>query len=187
MFSISQIAKKLQLSQSTVRYHLDKQEIQKRTISDAVTYLHITKFKKLPFTPKKELSQNDVQLTIAGIMLYWGEGIKRGGTVKFVNSNPEMIKVFLYFLRRICGIQENRLKALLHIYPDQNKNKLEHYWSTVTQIPLCNFYKTYIHIGKKGTYKKRSVYGTITINYSDTNLLNQILTWINEYAISLQQ
>ena len=118
-------------------------------------------------------------------MLYWGEGAKTGGSVKFANSDPEMIKVFLNFLREICGIHEERLKALIHIYPDHNESELKFFWSESTGIPMERFYKSHVHNGKVGTYKNKSRYGTIAINYSDKKLLHVLLSWIDQYKIGL--
>ena len=114
-------------------------------------------------------------------MLYWGEGAKTGGTVKFANSDPLMIKVFLRFLREVCGIVENRLKVLIHMYPDHDEKFLKKFWSTTCKIPYSRFYRSFIHAGLKGTYKNKSHYGTLSVNYSDKKLLLQILLWGRKY------
>lgn len=179
--SVAQIASNLNVSLAKVRYCLKKFEVPKRSISEAITSLNITKFNKIPFVPKRNLSFEERELRVAGIMLYWGEGAKTGGVVKFANSDPVMIKVFLKFLREICGIHEERLKALIHLYPDHDQSKIEKFWSGVAKIPLTRFNKSHIHLGKKGTYRNKSMYGTICINYSDKRLLKTILEWIEEY------
>lgn len=184
-YSMMQIAQQFNLSVSTVRYWLEKNNIKRRSVSEAITNLHVIKFHKEPFKLKGSLSALDRELKISGVMLYWGEGAKNGNTVKFTNSDLEMIKVFLNFLRNICGISESRLKVLVHMYPDQDKNKLEQFWSNITNIPPNRFYKSYIHQGKIGTYKNKSKYGTLAINYSDKKLLKIILSWIEEYKMKL--
>jgi hypothetical protein len=176
-----QISGKLKISDSVVRYWLTKQNIKKRTISEAITNVNITKFNKKPFKLKNNFSKLDNELKIAGVMLYWGEGAKTGGTIKFANSDPEMIKIFLNFLRKICGIYEERLKVLIHMYPDHNENELKNFWSRTTSVSLSRFYKSHIHHGKIGTYKTKSKYGTLAINYSDKKLLKILLGWIEQY------
>jgi len=180
--SAMQIAEKLCVSDSVVRYWLKRRDIKKRSISEAITNLYLTKFSKKPFQLKENISRTDNELKISGAMLYWGEGAKTGGTIKFVNSDPKMIKLFLNFLRKICGIHEERLKALVHMYPDHNENELRKFWSRLTGIPLERFYKSHIHEGRGGTYKRKSQYGTIAINYSDKKLLNTLLLWIEQYC-----
>src|SRR4030042_3816176 len=173
--SCMQIAAKLKISDSVARYWLAKQNIKKRSISEAITNIYITKFNKKTFHLKNNFSERDINLKIAGIMLYWGEGAKTGGTIKFVNSDPEMVVLFLNFLRKICGISEERLKILIHIYPDHNENKLKKFWSEITSVPLKQFYKSHIHQGRVGTYKNKSRYGTVAVNYSDKKLLKILL------------
>ncbi len=114
-------------------------------------------------------------------MLYWGEGSKTSNEVGFSNSNPEMIKVFLLFLRQICGVEERRIKPMIHMYTDQDKNFLEEFWAGATGIDKNNFYRTYVHEGKRGTYKNKSKYGTLGMGYADKKLLKLILDWIDEY------
>lgn len=183
--SLAQIGVKFHVSPSTVVYYLDKYKIARRSRSEAVTQWHITKFHKKPIKIKKTFSDNEEKLRLAGVMLYWAEGCKGWGTVKFVNSDPDMVKLFLSFLRKICGIWEDRLKLLVHMYPDHDKDALIDFWSGVTQVPRENFYKSFIHIGKKGTYKKKSLHGTLVVNYSDKKLLDTINFWISGYRKKL--
>ena len=116
-------------------------------------------------------------------MLYWAEGWKnKTGSIAFSNSDPKMIKLFLKFLRKICGVYENRLHILLHLYEDQNERDLKRYWSEITEIPLDQFNASYIHQGKPGTYNKKSKYGTVSLRYCDKKLLDQILERIERYS-----
>ena len=53
-------------------------------------------------------------LWLAGVMLYWAEGCKQKETnvsvgVRFSNSDPEMIKIFLLWLRDCLLINDNDL------------------------------------------------------------------------------
>ncbi|MDP3957773.1 MAG: hypothetical protein Q8Q10_04735 [bacterium] len=179
--SMAQVGAKFNVSPSAVVYYLNKNKVSRRSRSDAITQLYITKFHKKPVIIKGIFSKKEEALRLAGVMLYWAEGCKGWSTVKFVNSDPSMIKLFLSFLRKICGIWEDRLKLLIHMYPDHNENELIDFWSRVTKVPRQNFYKSFIHSKKKGTYKKKSLYGTLCINYSDKKLLTRINSWIGEY------
>jgi len=184
-YSAMQISEKLDISDSVVRYWLIKKKVQRRSISEAITNLYIIKFKKQQFKLKENLSKSDIELKITGVMLYWGEGAKLGNGVQFINSDPEMITIFLNFLRKVCGISEERVKVLLHMYMDQNEVELKKFWANKTRLPLKNFYKSQIHVGRVGSYKKKSQYGTLAINYSDKKLLKTILLWIDEYKQKL--
>lgn len=175
-----QVSERIGLSVSGISYYLNKFKISRRSISNATYNIYETKFHKKPFKLKKKLSRADFELKIAGIMLYWGEGAKTSDVVQFTNSDPDMIRLFLKFLRDICGVSKKRLRAIIHLYTDQDRIFLEKYWSSITNIPREQFYKSHVHVGKIGTYKNKSRYGTLAINYSDKRLLNVILSWIQE-------
>lgn len=181
-FSAQQVADNLNVTSSKVRYILNKFGVEKRNISEAIKFLNVTKFKKEIFCVKSDLDIHEEKLKIAGVMLYWGEGTKNGGTVAFSNSNPDMVFLFLKFLRKICNISEKRIRALLHVYRDQNESRLKKYWSKKLGIPLHQFSNSFLHKRKRGSYKKNSDFGTISLRYSDKELLRLINDWIKEYT-----
>ena len=109
--------------------------------------LKIKKEKELAFKDGlakiKNISQKD--LLAIGIALYWGEGMKSPSKQKsegliFSNSDPDMIKVFIKFLREIMGISEERIRSGIHIYPNINPDEAKKYWSKVTGLPYNRFY-----------------------------------------------
>jgi hypothetical protein len=179
--SEAQIAARLAIPSRRVRRALDSHKITRRSLSEAITYLYITKFNKKPFSLKVNLNSEDEMLKIAGAMLYWGEGNKKGNSVALANSDPRMVSVFLKFLRVICGIDNHRLRVTTHYYSDHEPKELLQYWSRITKIPANQFYKSFLHQDTKGTYKKKSQYGTISVQYSDKKLLRMINSWIQEY------
>ncbi len=181
--SVMQIAGIKDISWRQIEKILTSNEVQKRSISEAITSHHITKFGLKEFSLKEDLTIKDQQLKIAGIMLYAGEGSKTGNVVALSNSNPKIIKLFLYFLRNVCGIAENRLRVTIHYYDDLNPDELITFWSTQTSVPKSQFHKPFLHITTKGTYRSKSHYGTVTVQYSDKKLLKIILNWIEDYYI----
>jgi hypothetical protein len=185
LFSVQQVAEKLKISSSKARYVLKKNKIIKRNIGEAIRCLNVTKFKKGEFKIKENLNSVEEKLKVSGTMLYWGEGTKSGGTVTFSNSDPVMIKLFIKFLRNICGVAESRLRALLHVYSDQDEKKLKYFWSKITNIPESQFSKSFVHTKKGGNYKKNSQYGTMSLRYSDKQLLIIINNWIKEVFSSI--
>jgi hypothetical protein len=183
--SLKKVATCLNVSPTTVVYYLKQQGVPRRSRSDAVTNWHIASNAKKPARIKNVLTKVDLELKMMGTMLYWAEGTKGHGSVKFTNSDPAMIKLFLKFLREIFGIWEERLKLLVHVYPDHNDEEIICFWSGITGVARKNFYPSFIHEGKKGTYKKKSEYGTLCISYSDKKILDTINTWIDEYRNTL--
>lgn len=86
----------------------------------------------------------DYELLLLGAALYWGEGCKRHASgisyVSLVNSDPDMIKIFLRFVKEILEIPENRLKLRIQIHPNIKKEEAINYWSNVVKIPPERFY-----------------------------------------------
>lgn len=180
-FSEMQIAHRFSISANRVRRILDKHDVQRRSISDAITNLYITKYGKRPFELRQNLNQKQETLKAIGVMLYWGEGTKKGFTVALANSDPIMVKVYLKFLREICGVDEKRLRVGLHYYKDHDPKKLVAFWSGITKIPQNQFDRPFLHFAGKGSYKSKSQYGTVAVRYSDLRLLKLIQDWIGEY------
>ncbi|PIR45221.1 MAG: hypothetical protein COV10_00545 [Candidatus Vogelbacteria bacterium CG10_big_fil_rev_8_21_14_0_10_51_16] len=179
--SMAQIAARLDISATTVQSYLIRGGIKRRTISEGVYQSYHSRFHKQAFVLKKKLTRAEFKLKVAGVMLYWGEGAKGHGSVRFANSDPDMIRLFLRFLREICGVDEKRITAIVHYYPDHNLHFLQDFWSKRTGIPLVRFYKPHMHTGRTGSYKTKSRHGTLAVNYCDKKLLGQILEWIQEY------
>ena len=82
-------------------------------------------------------------LLILGSALYWGEGTKyvgRSPSLIFTNSDPDMIKVYMKFLRRGLLIKEMDIKAGIHIHPYVDVKKSREFWSKVTGLARDVFY-----------------------------------------------
>lgn len=139
----------------------------------------------LTYKIKTNLSLNDEKLKIAGVMLYWGEGNKQEDTLDFANSNPEMVQLYLRFLRKICGIDEKKLRLLIYCYSNQNIKALENYWRNLTGIAKEQFQKPYIRKDFLESKMGKMEYGLAHIRNSDKKLVSQIKDWIKSYSINL--
>ncbi len=115
---------------------------------------------------------------IAGIMLYWGEGDKvNPNGVKLSNTDSEMIKLYVFFLMKICNIPIERIKAQVLIYPDLDDLECRTFWSDASKLPIENFTKTTVIEGRHKT--KRLATGICLITVSSSYLKVKILEWIN--------
>jgi len=92
-----------------------------------------------------------------------------------------MVKVFLSFLRGICGVSEQRLRVYLYAYSYQDIEKLKKYWSNVTGISSQQFTKPYIRKGNANLSNRKLEYGLVHIRYNDKHLLFLINKWITEF------
>lgn len=113
----------------------------------------------------KQLSKRD--LLIAGLALYWGEGSKKQRNVKFINSDPEVIKFIMKWFREIWKIDESRFTLTVGINEihKYRVNEVEQYWSDITNVPREQFRKvSLIRVKNKKNYKNFPVYyGTLSI------------------------
>ena len=178
--SMREIADIFRVSIDAVVYFMRRHGLKRRSFSE-INKLRFDK--KVPsFKEKQVNSVYRKELKAIGSMLYWGEGYKseKSSSVDFTNSDPEMIALFLKYLRNIYSINENKLRVLLYCYSDQNVNDLIKYWSKLTKIPKSQFTKPYIR--KDYNINSRQMrYGLVHIRYIDKKLLLNIKDSINFY------
>ncbi len=105
-------------------------------------------------------------------LLYWGEGAKTGYIVNFINSDQEMIKLYLFLLRKCYFIQESKLRVRLHLHEYHNQLEMINFWSEICSIPK-NQFSVYNkpHTGKN---KKKNYKGCLSIRYGDSRILKEI-------------
>jgi len=94
------------------------------------------------------------ELFIAGVSLYWAEGFKKDMRMGFANSDPEMIKFFIKWLRESLKIEvgDISLSVGLNISHKDRIGKIESYWSKQTGIPKSQFKKPFY---QKTKWKKK--------------------------------
>lgn len=178
-FSAREIAKEFSVSIDAVYYFMRRNALMRRSLSEQNAILFYRKKPSFKLI-KRKLSRKEEALKNLGIMLYWCEGSKWPGEqqVDFVNSDPEMIRIFLKFLREICGIKEKKLRVLLYCYSNQNVENLIEFWSNLTTISKLQFTKPYIRKDFNPNKIGKMPYGLIHIRYCDKKLLIIIREWI---------
>jgi len=176
-----EISEALNVSIDAVVYFMRRNGLKRRSFSE----INKIRFenKKPSFKIRKDNSLRFKELMAIGAMLYWGEGYKsdKGSGVDFTNSDPEIISVFLKFLRSIYKLNENKLRILLYCYADQNIKELINFWSKLTKIPIKQFTKPYIRKDFRKDGIRKMKYGLIHIRYSDKKLLISIKDLISFY------
>jgi len=167
--SMMEIATKVGISNSGVKYLAEKYNIPRRSRSEA-NYLKYNPAGN-PFKIKKLKTKKDIELFNLGIGLFLGEGTKKNKfNVAFANSDPQILKLFLKFLREICGVEERKIKAALNIFNDVDGEEAVNFWSEMTKIPVNRFNTITIRKSKGGTYKNKSRWGTLTIYIPNVKL-----------------
>ncbi len=124
-------------------------------------------FEKLKYNP----------LFIAGLMLYWGEGTKNPRTnVQLANSDPVLIRLYIFFLRNICKIPTSKIRAHILIYPDHEERITQSYWIKTTGLSRENFSKSVVIKGRHA--KRRLGWGVCIICVPSLYFKQKMLEWI---------
>lgn len=175
-----EIANRLNLPIRQVYRILEKNHIQRRRSSESNSLGFLRK--DPTFKIKTGMNNDERVLLTAGIMLYWAEGWKdkKKNLLDFANSNPLMIKIYVSFLRNICGVMEDKLRIYLYCYANQNPRKLKKFWSGVTKVPLSQFTKPYVRMDFQESKIGKMPYGLIHVRYADKKLFLQLEKWYED-------
>ncbi|MFA5791511.1 MAG: hypothetical protein WC884_00545 [Candidatus Paceibacterota bacterium] len=184
--TMREIAQKLAVDIDVVVYCMRKNKIKRRSRKEAnkISFWN----KKLSFQEKNKLSVTEKNLKLAGLILYWGEGYKttKSSGIDFANSDPNMIVIFLKFLRKIYKVDEKRFRILLYCYSDQNITFLIKFWSTLTGILKEQFSKPYIRKDFRKDGRKME-HGMIHIRYADKKLFLCIMKEIDLFKLKMRR
>lgn len=115
-------------------------------------------------------------------LLYLCEGSKAHHySITFGNSDPEVIQLFLFVLRTAFTLDEKKFRCTIQCRADQNVLTLERFWSSLTQIPLAQFYASRIDPRSVGKRSRNTQYkGVCRIDYFSASLFKEIMLLIRE-------
>jgi transposase-like protein len=123
----------------------------------------------------------------AGCMLYWAEREKSRNSLRFCNSDPEMVKFFVSFLRQYFDVGDDEIKLTCHLFADhvEGQREIEHFWLRVARLSETSLRKSHVNVYSKYSAKKRMnrlPYGTVTITVHRTRVVQSIYGSIQEYG-----
>lgn len=144
-------------------------------------------YKKIGIEKVGKLSSKE--LFLVGSALYWAEGDKKQRRVVFINSDPEMILIFIQWLNICLNIPKERLYCRVEINQTHQKrfSDIQNYWAKLINIPLSQFRLPSFKKSKtnKVYQNKQNYYGSLQITVSKgTNLNYEILGYIKGLANS---
>ena len=90
-----------------------------------------------------ELIIDENSLLISGAMLYWAEGYnsKTNQSAIFTNTNPDMVKIMLRFLRELLLVDNSKMKVMVRISEKGDIKRAEEHWSKITELTMDRFQK----------------------------------------------
>ncbi|MCG7209935.1 helix-turn-helix domain-containing protein [Streptomyces arenae] len=127
----------------------------------------------------------DRELFLVGVGLYWAEGSKskpyrRQERVTFVNSDPDMISLYLAWLR-LLDVKPERLKFAVHIHETADVAAAEEFWANHVCTERTAFLKTTIKKHNPSTNRKNideNYYGCLRIDVrGGADLYRRIEGW----------
>ncbi|MDO8496515.1 MAG: hypothetical protein Q7S43_03605 [bacterium] len=141
----------------------------------------------------KDISKRD--LLIIGTALYWAEGYKRPVVIKgrvitshrvsLTNSDPDLIYIFLKFLREVYQVPDEQITIWIRYFEYQDPVYLLDFWQKKCNIPYSNFRNTLQTISISSQRKKSYnslPFGVAQISVNSTNLYHKIMGMISGVA-----
>jgi transcriptional regulator with XRE-family HTH domain len=134
----------------------------------------------------QEAGRNKAQegsfLHLIGSMLYWAEGAKDRTALRFINTDANMLKLFMRFLREEMNVEDEFIGLqVLHHTTDENEiTRIRKYWLECLELPSSTRVSMYVKVGTTSR-KKRYDNGICAIEVGSVKVLQHIYGAIQEY------
>jgi len=130
------------------------------------------------------------ELWLIGTALYWAEGSKEkeyrpGSSLRFSNSDPAMIKLFIRWLIKCCGVSKDRIYFSIYIHETYKIRikEIVRFWSDTTGFPEMDFGQIYFKKHNIKTKRKNQgmLYnGVFRVNVrASSELVRKIHGWVS--------
>lgn len=161
--------KLLGVERTTAVKHKKKQERLQKTIQ-------LEKEQLLPLLEK--------ELYLSGLFLYWGEGLKGwGGSISLNNTDPKVVKFYIFWLVTSLRIPKEKLKVIVHLYNDMDIEESLDYWSKELSLPRSQFIRPYIKKSLRSSLTQKGYgHGTCGIYVCNQPLKEKIMAGIQILA-----
>lgn len=113
------------------------------------------------------------EIVIAGVALYWAEGFKNKHEHRlgFCNSDPEMIKFYIKWLKKAFNIDSKDLilRLTLNESYKENVSDIENFWSNETGVSLEQFGKSFYQKTKwRKQFNTENYHGVLRVHVKDS-------------------
>ncbi len=127
----------------------------------------------------------DAELLGMGLGLYWGEGTKSNKhSVRLGNTDPALLRTFVRFLVDLFGVKKADMRFALQIFSDIDPNEALKYWVKELDVDPSQFGKIIVTIsGSLGTYRKKSLFGVVTVHYHNKKLRDIIVNSCRDSSV----
>jgi hypothetical protein len=130
----------------------------------------------------REYAKRGERLHRMGCILYWAEGAKTRNSVIFVNSDPNMMILFMRFLRECLNVPDEWLKLRLHCHTSDitEHERMKKYWLDLLRLKNDCFNQVIFLPSSRIRYNQ-IVNGLCTICVYNTEVTMHIYGAIQEY------
>ncbi|MDX6641432.1 MAG: hypothetical protein QOF12_2443 [Solirubrobacteraceae bacterium] len=119
-------------------------------------------------------------------MLFWAEGSKCRNAVRFTNSDADMLRTFVAFLRRCYGVASERITLTVNCYLNNGLSidEIHRWWLDKLELPQSSIRTPAIGRASRASRFRRNtlVYGTARVAVHSTVIVQSIFGAIQEYA-----
>lgn len=140
----------------------------------------IYKFRNPNGDPFSYKPNGNRELELIGLILWATEGDRT--QLSLSNGNATIVKKYLEFLRKVCHLDEKKIKAVIHCHDTLAYAECLKYWSKITRIPTVRFTKPYIKKDHGGT--RKYPYGIIRIAATNIKLVHIFNERLGEIGLS---
>jgi len=122
-----------------------------------------------------------------GCVLHWAEGDKTRNSVRIANSDPELLGLFVDFLRRHFNVRSDQIAIHCNLFADhiERRAAIEEFWLARLGLPGSSLRKSVVNTYSKHSQKKRQnklPFGTCKVVVHSTAIQQTILGSIQEYG-----
>ncbi len=190
--SVKEIARRLQVSKSSVSLWVrdvilsaaQREELSVHRAFAAANERRMldARQKRLEYQQRGRLkaNRNDIRY-MAGCMLYWAEGSKKRNDVVFVNSDPEMVRFFIDFLRDYYGVENKEIALTLQVHKTSaiSFEQTRDFWLDHLKLDLTCLRKCVI---KEGQPDGKLKYGIARVVVHRTDIVQEIYGAVQEFV-----
>lgn len=110
-------------------------------------------------------------------MLYWAEGAKYEGVsgLRFVNTDPKLMKLYITLLRKCFEIDENRFWVRLHLHYYHPIKSSRRYWADILGISEAQFAPVYIKKRSRHKRFRKNFKGICLLTYNESSIRKDLM------------
>lgn len=197
-YSLKEIAKRVRVVKSTVSLWVRNVDLDDRAKTRLLTKISVgqlvggesrrRKVQRIMKLHYREASRalhglrlDDVSSKLLCAMIYWCEGGKNHYQgIRFTNSDPKLIRTFLFLLRKSFKADERKFRACIYLHAYHDAAAQLDFWSKITNIKKAQFIKPY-QKANTGKRIREGYQGCVSIYYHSNDLARQLLIFAKAF------